>query len=60
MKSQNKETYVRSIALFHHYVTSKQSIVLTLRIMVVGRGQNDNNTKKNTIKLHLQNRGREE
>jgi hypothetical protein len=28
--------------------------------MVVGGGQNDNNTKKNTIKLHLQNRGREE
>jgi hypothetical protein len=49
-----------SIALFHYDVTSKQSIVLTLGIMVVGGGQNDNNTKKNTIKLHLQNRGREE
>jgi hypothetical protein len=48
------------IALFNYYVTSKQSIVLTLRIMVVGGGQNDNNTQKNTIKLHLQNRGREE
>jgi hypothetical protein len=47
------------IALFHYDVTSKQSIVSTLRIMVVGGGQNDNNTKKNTIKLHLQNRGRE-
>jgi hypothetical protein len=48
------------IALFHYYVTSKQSIVLTLRVMVVGGGQNDNHTKKNTIKLHLQNRGKEE
>jgi hypothetical protein len=28
--------------------------------MVVGGEQNDNNTKKNTIKLHLQNRERKE
>jgi hypothetical protein len=45
------------ISLLRHI---KTSIVLTLRIMVVGGGQNDNNTKKNTMKLHLQNRGREE
>jgi hypothetical protein len=43
------------ISLLRHIKT-----VLTLRIMVVGGGQNDNNTNKNTIKLHLQNIGREE
>jgi hypothetical protein len=34
------------IPLFHYYVTSKQSIVLTQRIMVVRGGQNDDRITK--------------
>ena len=40
-----------TIALFHYDVTSKHSIVLTLRIMVARGGQNHNNTKRKHGKI---------